>query len=135
MNLNVQLQARVRGEEGESFLSTRGVQQGDPHSPLLFGLFIDKLVGFLNSRLPGVGVQVVGQGIQAILYADDVVLLADNKQDLQSLLPALQDFCVAVGMAPNPDKCELAVFNEPGWPLRYNNTAWVLNGTPLKKCR
>jgi hypothetical protein len=36
-------------------------------------------------------------------------------------------------MAPNPDKCEVVVFNDPGWPLRDNNTAWVLNGTPLKK--
>jgi hypothetical protein len=66
-------------------------------------------------------------------YADDVVLLSDNKGDLQSLLTALQDFCVAVGMAHNPDKCEVAVFNDPGWPLKCNNTAKVLNGTPLKK--
>jgi hypothetical protein len=135
MYSDVQLRARVGGDEGESFPSTRGVKQGDPLSPLLFGLFIDKLVGFLNNRLPGVGVEVVGRCIQAILYADDVVLLADNKEDLQSLLTALQDFCVAVGMAPNPDKCEVVVFNDPGWPLRYNNTAWVLNGTPLKKSK
>jgi hypothetical protein len=38
-------------------------------------------------------------------------------------------------MAPNPVKCEEVVFNDPGWLLRYNNTEWVLNGTPLKKSR
>jgi hypothetical protein len=82
-----------------------------------------------------VGVHVVGRCIRAFLYADDVVLLADNKQDLQCLLIVLQDFCVAVGIAPNLDKCEVVVFNDPGWPLRYINTVWVLNGIPLKKSR
>jgi hypothetical protein len=69
MYSDVQLKARVGGEEEESFPSTQGVEQGDPLLPLLFGLFIDKVVGFLNSRIPGVGHQLVGRSIQAILYA------------------------------------------------------------------
>jgi hypothetical protein len=42
---------------------------------------------------------------------------------------------IAVGMALNLDKCEVVVFNDPGEPLRYSNTAWVLNGTPFKKSK
>jgi hypothetical protein len=71
----------------------------------------------------------------AILYADDVVQLADNQQELQSLFTVLQDFCVAVGMAPNLVKCVIVGFNDPGWPFRYNNTEWVFNVTPLSKSR
>jgi hypothetical protein len=74
----------------------------------------------------------VGRCIQANLYADDDVLLANNQQDLQSIVNALQDVCVVVGMTPNPDKCEVVVFNDPGWPLRYNHPDWIMKGTPLK---
>ena len=43
MYSNVRLQVRMHGSLGTSFPSVVGVKQGDPLSPLLFGLLIDRI--------------------------------------------------------------------------------------------
>ena len=51
MYAQVEICARVRGELSESFASNVGVKQGDPLSPLLFGLFIDAIDTWLVSQV------------------------------------------------------------------------------------
>ena len=70
------------------------VKRGDPLSPLLFGLFIGRLEGWLKERLPDCGVQLGEQLMQLLLYADDLTLLASSHQNLQSLLDCLHEFCL-----------------------------------------
>ena len=62
-----------------------GVKQGDTISPTLFAIYINDLAGELDQS--GLGVKV-GADLQlsCLLYADDIVLLADNEDDLQALL-------------------------------------------------
>ena len=60
-----------------------GVKQGDPLSPLLFGLFIDELEQWLQKRLPGAGVPLGPHVLHILLYADDLVLVAPNPQLLR----------------------------------------------------
>ena len=52
MYVNVCLHARVKGSVSPAFQIGIGVKQGDPVSPLLFGLFMAKLEGFMMQRLP-----------------------------------------------------------------------------------
>jgi hypothetical protein len=71
------------------------MKQGDPLSPLLFGIFIDRLEAFLATRAPEPGVRGTGRLLRVILYADDdvdIIILVDSAHDLQALLDVLQDF-------------------------------------------
>ena len=59
-------------------------------SPLLFNLFINDLAKYLKSL--NIGVSFGDEKICILLYADDIVLLAETANDLQVLLDALHDW-------------------------------------------
>ena len=71
------------------------MKQGDPLSPLLFGLFIDEFESWLRQRLPNVGVQMGRKLVQMLLYADDMVLLTHNPMELQQILDVLHQFLLS----------------------------------------
>lgn len=79
----------------------RGVRQGDPLSPLLFNLVIDRALGFLSED---VGYQLGGKLINALGYADDIVLLASTKRGLQENLTRLHDALKLNGLSINAKK-------------------------------
>ena len=111
----VELRIRTQGQLGPPFHSTSGVKQGDPLSPLLFGLLIDRFQDFMNIRTwehgNRPGVTVGGEIVSAILYADDLVLMANSPTELTQLLRALDDFSAAIGLHVNTDKSEVVIFN------------------------
>jgi hypothetical protein len=96
---------------GDLFPSDMGVKQGDPLSPLLFGLFIDMIEGFLAEKFPQIGVKLRDIILQVLLYADDLVILAESPQELQSLLNGLSEFCDVYSLTVNVKKSEMVVFN------------------------
>lgn len=132
MYRQVQMQVRVDGKVGEPFEATCGVRQGDPLSPLLFGLLIDRFEQFLRQRLPNAGVQLGMQVLQLLLYADDVVLMTHSPSELQLMLDVLRDFCYVTGMAVNVPKSEVVVFNSQ-WSAVNAQYTWQYNGVALKR--
>ena len=60
-------------------------------SILLFNLFINDLVDTINST--NIGIDIDGESVAALLYADDLELLATSEQDLQIILNVLNDWC------------------------------------------
>ena len=60
-------------------------------SPLLFNMFIKNLVETIKNL--GVGVDIGQEKVSILMYADDLVLLAENENDLQLLLNVLSGWC------------------------------------------
>jgi len=107
-----------RSHSDRSFNTSKGVKQGCPLSPLLFGLLMDKLHMRIREDCPDVGVRLLdedGTMLACIMYADDVVLMAQSEVDLQRLVDALQNFCAEVGLSVNTTKSVVTVFE---WDTR-----------------
>ena len=99
----------------------RGVRQGDPLSPALFDIFMDDL---MCQELHNLGVDIkvdpayVGsnglQKLAALLYADDIVLMADSVEKVQLQCDMLTKWCDRNEMRVNAAKCGIMVFNFTG---------------------
>ena len=77
-----------------------GVKQGDCLSPTLFSIYVNDLAIMIKDS--GKGIKIETEDISGIseillvnilLYADDIVLLADNEQDMQDLLNIVELWC------------------------------------------
>ena len=125
MYWNAALVPVAQGQVGQPFDSTRGVKQGDPLSPLLFGIFIDRLEKWFEQRLPGCGVQIGEQLVRLLLYADDLALLAEKPVQLQQLLLVLHQFCTEFDLEVNVSKTEIVVFGKKPYS---GSKGWCYNG-------
>src|ERR1700755_1834470 len=80
------------------------VRQGCCLSPLLFIIFMDKIIRQANIE----GNIEVGEVIMKILaYADDLILLMDNIEDLQRGIDSLNVACEEFGMKISVDKTKV----------------------------
>ncbi|EQB61451.1 hypothetical protein NAPIS_ORF00971 [Vairimorpha apis BRL 01] len=84
----------------------RGILQGDSLSPLFFVLCMDPLSKKLNLKYPKVGVRLDNQSLVTnhILFIDDLKLLAENQDDLKSMIEETKNFFKTVGLEINREK-------------------------------
>jgi len=112
MYWQVRARPKLRGCLGPAFSTTCGVRQGDPLSPLLFGMYIDRIETHLARHVREVGATLTGLStpLQVLLYADDLVLLCHSAAGLQALLDSLRAFCEAHHLRVNVSKTQVVVF-------------------------
>lgn len=105
-----------------------GVRQGCCISPILFSFFLNDLKDFVSTDSYGIDLDVCK--IFLLLFADDLVLLAETKIELQRLLNKLKEFCTTWNLQVNLNKTNVIVFRNGGYLRRYEK--WFYGDTKLK---
>ena len=109
---DVKCEVRVGGAMSEAFEVRAGLRQGCVLSPILFSLYIDEITTRLRQR--GMGVTCGNRLIPALLYADDMVLLAEDEKGMEESLKVLQEWCVDWSLRVNGNKCGVIHFRRKG---------------------
>ena len=115
------------GFSGERVKVDSGVKQGYILSPLLFNLFVYDLIGTLKKS--GYGVNVGGEKVVCLAYADDIALLAETEQDLQNLLDITFEWCEAWHMKMNTLKTKIMHFRQTS--ARTTNFIFKIDNCPV----
>ena len=91
----------------DSFKVPTGVKQGGILSPHLFIIYVDELLNRLRKR--GVGCHVLNTFLGAILFADDLCLIAPTRRAMQIMLNICEEFCREFGLQFNSKKSKMLV--------------------------
>lgn len=109
----------------EYFATNIGVKQGCLLSPLLFALIINDL-----HEAIGGGLLIEGVLIRLLMYADDIVLLAEDRTVLQAMINKLSEYCKIWNLVINLDKSKIMIFKKAG--RRSSAEKWYLNNQEIE---
>lgn len=85
-----------------------GVNQGGPNSPRLFNKFLSDLSQFLSSLY---GINIADNLILLhLLWADDLLIVSDTEEGLQSQIDGVHKFCSQSHMIVNELKTKIMIF-------------------------
>lgn len=104
----------------EPFQPSNGVKQGSVISPILFTLYVDKLLERLEKS--GLGCRTGHLYAGGLSYADDITLASPSLTALQSMLDICEEFGVEYSVTFNPSKCQLLYY-----PSSPNNDKIKIN--------
>merc|ERR1712035_298602 len=122
---------RVNGELSEEFPVNVGVHQGSVLSPLLFVMVLEALSQDFRTGLPW-----------EILYADDLVLVAESKEEAEEKLRRWKEGMEAKGLRVNANKTKVMisiaggdrVVAEGKWPCSICQKGVGRNSVMCKTC-
>ena len=92
-NLYAGQEATVRTEDGTAdwFQIGKGVRQGCILSPGLFNLYAEYIIRNAGLDEAQAGIKIARRNINSLRYADETILLAENKEELKSLLMKVKE--------------------------------------------
>ena len=105
------IKSKVQTSDGyiDTFPLNIGLLQGECLSPSLFSTFIDDVVDYMNN-VQGMGIWCSHRKITVLKYADNLVLLANTAEGLQSGLDAFHSYCTVNKLTVNIMKSKVYKF-------------------------
>ena len=101
-----------------------GVCQGCILSPCLFNLYAEYIMRNAGLEETQAGIKIAGRIINNLRYADDTTLMAENEEELKSLLRKVKVESEKVGLKLNIQKTKIMA---PG-PI----TSWKIDGETVE---
>ena len=108
-NLYAGQEATVRTGHGTTdlFQIGKGVRQGCILSPCLFNLYAEYIMRNAGLEEAQAGIKTAGININNLRYADDTILMAENQEELKSLLMKVKEESEEVGLKLNIQKTKI----------------------------
>lgn len=98
---------KTNGTLSRKFCIQRGTRQGDPLSPLLFGVYIWVLAIAMRQNENIKGMKIGKEIHKLALYADDIIIyLTSPESAIQHLLNEIEEYSTVSGYSINKDKSE-----------------------------
>ena len=98
----------------------KGVHQGCISSPCLFNFYAKYITWNAELDEAQAGIKIAGGNINDLRYADDTTLMAENEEELKSLLMKVKEESIKVGLKLNIQKTKIMASG----PI----TSWQIDG-------
>ena len=120
----------VRLSDGllKPILTTIGLKQGCGISPLLFNLFINKVGDIYDQSCDPVSLD--DQEVNALLWADDLMILSTTPTGLQNAIDKTDRFYNDLGLEMNKTKTKVMIFNLRG--IKITTHIFTVGGHPIE---
>ena len=125
-NLYAGQEATVRTGHGTTdwFQIEKGVRQGCILSPCLFNFYAEYIMRNTGLEESQAGIKIAGRNTNNLQYADDPTLMAENEEELKSLLMKVKKESEKVGLKLNIPKTKTMASG----PI----TSWQIDGETVE---
>ncbi|RYR24105.1 hypothetical protein Ahy_B02g057597 isoform A [Arachis hypogaea] len=125
------------GNKTETFYPTRGIRQGDPLSPYLFVICMDKLSQYIEQGVDeGFWSPFIfrknGINLSHLMFADDLLLFAEaTNEQIENITETMEAFCKVTNLKINTAKSSI-VFSKNTDPTTRRN---ILSQTEFRESK
>ena len=125
-NLYAGQEATLRTGHGKTdwFQIGTGVRQGCILSPCLFNLYAEYIMRNAGLEEAQAGIKIAGRNVNNLRYADDTTFMAENEEELKSLLMEVKEESEKVGLKLNVQKTKIMASG----PI----TSWEIDGVTVE---
>ena len=124
-NLHACQEATIKTRHGTTdwFKIGKGVCQGYIFSPCLFNFYAVYIMQNAGLDESQAGIKIAGRNINNLRYADDITLMAENEEELKSLLMRVKEESGKAGIKLNIKKTKIMASS----PI----TSWQIDGEKM----